>query len=52
MSYLITNILWRFPKKWEKMELIISEQEKFEIEVLEFKNNTIWKINITLQKAY
>ncbi len=50
LSYVITNILERFPKQWENLEIILKDNKKIQLKVLKIKDGTIGNIHILVEK--
>jgi CBS domain containing-hemolysin-like protein len=49
LSYVLTDILERFPKKWEVIDLKINWNNRIlKFKVLEIQDGTIWKVEIRL----
>ncbi len=49
LSYVITDILERFPKQWEHLEINLRDDKKIQLKVLEIKDGTIWNIHILVE---
>jgi len=50
LSYLITDILERFPTEGEEIVFDLPENKKLKIKVLEIKDGIIWKVLLKIEK--
>jgi len=49
LSYVITDILERFPKQWENLEINLKNNKEIKLKVLEVKDGTIGNIDILVE---
>jgi len=49
LSYVITDILERFPKQWENLEINLKNNKEIKLKVLEIKDGTIGNIDILVE---